>query len=752
MNKTGRGKTDVLNIKPDEVEIDGKAWDDSEVQLLVSREILLFDRARDYWEHLLTRGRDLFNKYIGDILTDEQIAAYEDTEEKIVIQPQVMKSPIRALIGQVIKGRRSGQVVTEGMLNGERSEESDIQQKILTVILKHMESTTSEKYKLREAVHDAFVSCYPNVLFFEKAGPSDSPDEGKLKLTHLPWDSCMFGPLTFNESDGSDISELWRFTLRTQAELEELFPDMVDQIRAHVEHGGNKDARQVSSVEQWDGTFSSESRDTLNGIIENSLDGLTIPGGYVQCVEHLYPIKRKQEVWVNVFDSEGNDVVIRPPDWDDNRWQQWVTDNQGKYAGPYEREVKTLWSTVFTLSGMGLNNAQHWFQKSGRGNWSVWIPELINGVPSGPAHEMSDDALANCVAEIEFLDDIRKGGGTLAFIRQGAIVNPETLPEESNKAFGVAVVSDKFNGPVNAAFSTVTRQPSDTWAKWGEHRKQSMYDNTRINETMQGAAAPRQAAIAKELEIGQALIVNAMYIDNFNRSYEKFQNLKLALIPYAYDEPDVLEIFDEDEKGKMQLPINQTEGWDQEGEPETVVNNLTSINALWRINPVDDSPTAKIRYMEEAITILNAASGPLMQADPTGKFFATFLQGLDNPVLKTAGKALEEDAAKNAQGAQQAQQQAEQAKADAVKMKAEADMIRAQKTGLTTTFTGADFATYPKLFELYQTLLAQSKAMGIQPPPAPPQDMGNLNGGEQPAQPSPQMPTQQMEQLAPAMA
>jgi hypothetical protein len=79
-----------------------------------------------------------------------------------------------------------------------------------------------------------------------------------------------------------------------------------------------------------------------------------------------------------------------------------------------------------------------------------------------------------------------------------------------------------------------------------------MFENTRINEAMLGGHAPRQSSIAKEAEIGQALTVNARYIDNMNMSWQYHQNLKLKFIPYFYNEYEALDIMDDD-SGKMQV-------------------------------------------------------------------------------------------------------------------------------------------------------------------------------------------------------
>lgn len=728
----------IYDIREDKVKIKGKAWDDPKLVTLSQRKIHQFQKAVSYWEYILLRSRQLVDRYCGRILTEDQRDSYEEIEDKVIVEPPIAKAPVRALVGQAIKGRRSGQITTEGgTYDSPAASAADVS--TVNMVLKDMEIKTKEKYRMRDAIHDCFSSCYWNVLYYDLKGPTDGRDDGRLKLVHLPWDSCVFGPLTVREPDGSDFKEMFFWDYRSQADLEANFPDMVDQIRAHWEAGKETDNQMLSSLRAWEGEATSEDRTSLSDIVERSQNSMTGPTGLVPVVYHLFPIRRKEEVWVNMFDATGNDFEIRPPTWDDDKWDKWVQENSQKYFGPLEREVVTLWFTVFTTSGMILENSKHWFQENGQLPASFWVGAVIGGVPSGPMEDMSDDVLANCVAEIEYLDDLRKGSGTLALFKEGSIKNLEDIPSESNKSFGVGIVSKDFPGHPQEAFAELKRTPNDHWKHYAEQRKAGMYENTRLNESMQGAAAPRQAAIAKELEITQALIVNAIYLDNINRSWEYHQNLKLKIMPYVYDEYEVIDIFDEEENAQKQTEINVPEQFDIDGNVTSVINDLTSHRYKWKMNPVDDSPTAKIRQMEEATTVINAAAGPLIQADPTGKFFARFLQALPNQFLKDAGKAMAQDAQMQAEQQSKAQQQETLREAQVEMMKAQSDLIRAQKDGKNISISGADLAQYPVLFNLLQSwgmvdsgqsqvpMQQQQAAPQMQaqqqaaPPPQPPQ-------------------------------
>jgi hypothetical protein len=687
----------IYNIREDEVKIEGKAWDDDEVQKLVAKKIYQIKKMADYNEFLIDRGTSLYDQYEGDILTQEQRDVYELVEDKIVIEPPIMKSPIRALVGQAMKGRRSGQVTTEGGSYENPAASAD-ESAVISLVMKDLELKTKEKYKVRDAIHDTMVAAYPTVLYFDKRGPTETNGEGKLSLSHLPWDSVLCGPLKSKEVDGSDKREMAWFEHYTQAELEANWPDMVDQIRAHIEDGeGEADGSLLSSIKEWEGTETSETRNSIYNIVEAALGSLTNVNGFVPVCQHLFPIIRKEDVWVNMMSGDEMDYIMRSPDWDDEKWEKYLADNP-KYQGPYERSVVTLWMCVFTLSGLMLACEKHWFQEGGRLPASIWTAAIHRGRPTAPTVDMSPDAIANAVAEIEYLDDLRKGGGVLGVFKEGAMANPDTIPEEASKSFGVAFVSKDFPGPVSEAFSEIRRQPNQNWKTYAEGRKTGMEENTRLNEAVQGGSAPRQAAIAKQLEITQALVVNAIYIDNVNMCWESHQNLKLSMLPYGYDEYQVLQVHDEETNEDKVVSINEPEGHDLEGLPTGIINDVSSKRYKWRLNPVDDSATAKQQYMNEAAVVMNSSAGPLIDADPSGKFFARFLQALPNPFLNDAGKALAKDAQISGEQQSQAQQQQVMHDAQVELMKAQADMIRAEKEGKSFSITGEQLATYPNLF------------------------------------------------------
>ena len=731
----------IYDIREDEVKIEGKSWNDSEIQKLVWKQIYLMQKMVDYWQPYLDRGEMLMDMYDGKILTSEQREIYETIEDKIVIEPPIAKAYVRTLLGQVIKNRKSGQIETEeGDLDNPSGDPNEIE--TIDICLKHQEKRNKEQVKIRDAIHDCMVSCYPNILLYQKRRiTEDNPL--KHGLVHPPWNSCVFGPINTREPDMSDIRELGYFQNMSMAQLIELYPKMKNTIKEHFK-AQRKDDLQLSSIVQWDDYFDAEQVSYLNNIYNAAYGNLYAPGGQVPTFMRLFPMTRKEEVWINVDsdaeDDENLSHVVLPEEWSDKKKQKWIEINKGKFEGPYEKEIVTLWQCVFTSTGLMLSNKKHWYQEYGNLPAEIFLPCMINGKPSGPMVDMSSETLRNCIAAIEFLDDVRKGDGQLLITKAGALTSEtmENITSEANKSLGVAIVSKDFPGSVHDAVDIKERHASMVWKQYQDYTKGEMIDVTRINEASQGEHAPRQSNLAKNNEIDAALVVNAIYFDNFNLQIDNLQNLDVAMIPYNYDESNMkVEAFLPNKNETKATTINVPQ-YDAEGDRLNALNDVTSKAYRWMVSPVDDSSTAKQRHMQDAINIINGSAGPLQKSDPSGKLLAQFWSTLDNPILHEAGKRLMQDVQMKQQAMGEMQKQKVMSEAQSEMMKAVADLEKAKKAGVALSFTGEQLAQYPNLWQLLQSIYQQNgidiQQSMAQMQPSPPAQPG------QPPQNGPQGP------------
>jgi hypothetical protein len=62
----------IYDIREDDIDIKGKSWDDEDVQRLCMKSLYITKKMVDYWEPFLKRGEELFKKYEGEIINEEQ--------------------------------------------------------------------------------------------------------------------------------------------------------------------------------------------------------------------------------------------------------------------------------------------------------------------------------------------------------------------------------------------------------------------------------------------------------------------------------------------------------------------------------------------------------------------------------------------------------------------------------------------------------------------------------------------------------
>jgi len=707
---TPNPSSNAYNVFEPDIKIEGKSWDDSELVDLWSRKMILLKKMVDYSRWMLARGKRYSDMYDGRVFTDSQIAIMEDVEDKIPVQPRIARSPIRALVGHALSGRRSGQVTSEsGSFEGET--ESAEESEIINLTLKHMEQSFEEKYIVRDAVENTMVSCYPCFVLFEKTTADDPLGVNGIKETLLPWDSVVYGPIKWRHPSGKDIKEYMRMEPRTQGELEMNFPDMVEQIRSHFEsyNSGDfkKDASALSSLISWENAIDSSDRNELYSIVNEVLGYVDSVGGYIPTFEHVFPVKQRRKVWQHIGDDTGTDYVF-PEQFDSEEdWQAWLSENGDDYVGPIERDVVTLFVTVFTGTGLVLMNEEHWFQERGELPGSIFVSAMVNGRPSGPFDDMAEDVLASSVFETESLHSVRKDSGTLMAHIEGKVINADDLPTEMSRQNGNIILKNDVQN-VREAIEIFPRTPNQSLFQYADRRKMQMYENTRINESMQGASAPRQSAIAKQLEISQGLVVNAIYIDNLNQCWENHQNKKLKIMPHIYEGYQYLEIRDEEnpKEPPTVVELNVPAEFDAEGnvvDPDAVYNDINARKWKWRMSAVDDSPSAKQALMNEAIIFLNSSAGPMTSFDPSGAFFASVLKAMPNIYLKEAGTMMEQQMGKHSEHQNEMERIETLKKAQVEINKSRADVIKAEKQGKSVSVTGDDLAKYPFLVELIRS-------------------------------------------------
>jgi hypothetical protein len=683
------------DISEDDINIDGKAWDSEECQVLWVKHSTECDAMEEFWAPYKERAKRCFDYEKGNIFTAKQYKQYK-IEDKYPVQPRLMESRIYALMGEILKGRRSGSITVEGGSLDNPSENAT-KVSIANVLMKDMEKDFKEKRIVKDLLHDGLVGCLPVWAWVEKGLPSKG--EGVLTATLLPWDSTAVAPFHFRYPEEITCVKFRSFL--KEAELIDKYPKLKKQIIDHRQNTGTKDNTLLTSLNEWQTTLTAKDRSRLYSIAAGGQMALGIPNAFYTVDTRVFVIYRKELIAINLENPD--DFHIRPPEWKDEQWESFIEERR-KMGVDYvedERKVRVLWQTVGTTSGLMLENKKHWYQKNGRMPGAPFWPAMIDGDPSGPGEKMLDKIVMAASADTEFLDEVRKGSGSIWLLREGYISNISAFQTEVSKNNGALFVKADFPGSMDQVAQNIQRKPNTSTLEYGTKIRSDMDDETRINSAMQGETQQNQAAIAKSMELAQGLISQSEYVENFNIWFEAFQDLKCSLIPFKYQLPDVIEIIDENTGTPVSTEINQNE-YDLTGEIVGTVNDLSAIEFKFKITTVDDSPSAKEAERQQAMIFLNAVPGPLAQIDPSGELLAYFMSAMPNRILQQVGKKLLTRAQERAQTQQQTEQTQQMMESNErlMKLKNEAEKIKASKASI--SLTGEQLMMYPELLALLQ--------------------------------------------------
>jgi hypothetical protein len=719
----------------DEVGVDvvGKDWKNDDVFRIWAKNMLIVEQQRDYWKKYIERGKTCFDFYRGEIFDDETREVYEDVEDKYVVEPNKMKAPINALVGELMQSRRSGQITVEGgNLMTPEGRSAEIQ--TVNMVLKHMERRWDEKKLQGDILQDGMIATYPVWAWFEPSPLSDIPEKGPYHPVILPWDSVYPTPFNFRSPIGKDIIGMSRFQYMSPEQLIDMFPDQADVIQDYLNEirGRLKDDKlNFDHIDNWDFSFDANQRQDIIFFVMTGINELMAPEGYFGVWERNFVIRMDEVVAVDVFNPEN--IEIRPPEWEERRWQQFLASQAERQNTKFVesiRPVKILYSTVSTTCGLVLFNEPHWFQENGRLPGIPLTPAMIDSIPEGPAKDMLSDQLAIAVARTEELDDIRKNTGSITISREGSIQNIDDMPEELNKAHGHISIKEEA-GPIPSVIQEWKRQPTKEFTNYALERERDMQQVTMINPAVMGQHVPEQSGRAKQIEIARALITQSIYVDNWNAWVRAWNNLRLRLIPYIYDHYDVLEIEDA-QAGQIQTQAVNIPQVDMNGNVVSVTNDLTSHRYQWVMQEVDDSATAKEQEYKQALVFLNAVPGPVVQADPSGKLLSRFMLAMPNRFLNEAGRALAQDADMRVQAQTRAQQREELAKLQETMAKLRIDAERAKKQGVNVTLTGDNLAQYPAFFEWLRAFGMPVEQPGQAGQPPAPQGAARPTPAQQP--------------------
>ena len=592
------------------------------------------------------------------------------------------------------QGKRSGRIITEGGASAE-------EMRLANTILKYFESSTKEAFLLNQMLFNGCTTGCPQVLWFDYAKSPEMDQIAGLIMDALRFDTFALAP--FNMADGSDCREIIRMKRCSDAELIEENPDQEDVITRH--YGLVKeDKLDVSAIiKQTAGMSIEDARfleyNVIAGLCDSNRDGRRL------VLERLYPVIVDAKVAISM-DAEGDselDYQILPPKWTEKRTREWQAQNpQYKISN---HKINALWMTRWTREGVILQNKMHWFQETtDKGEpilpIAVFVPQIIDGVPSGPGPDDSPLVLMKAISETEALHDIRCGSGDVLAYMRGSVVNFEEIPTELSIGNGIMQLDPTHApGGIDANLKFLTRNPNQNYLKYAEKTEQELDKTDLINRGIQGQSVTNQSGIAKQTEIARAIVGYSIIVDNFNQTYQRVKNMECLLVPYVFTEDQTIQLADDDKQQSEQVTVNQTE-YDLSGKPKVVANDLSSVKWRWRLVPGDDSLTARQQELNEMLIFWNTAAPALIAQDETLATLASVMKSMSNRTAKEIGKMIEEKANVKAQQLSQQQMMTVMSDMQLKQAKAQAEMKKADKFGYAFSIKPEDLRMYPEVYQM----------------------------------------------------
>jgi hypothetical protein len=685
----------IENFDETKVKIGSSSWDSEEMRQLWAKSELSFRSLCDYWTPAYRDGKKCMDYLLGNIFDPEVRAYYEDVQQKVCIEPRVLKPRINTICGQIIKGKKSGKVTSEkGGMSATEAYQAN-------TILKFLEMELKEDAKLDSMVFTGCVTGCPQVAKFDLAETPCGHPIGGLTLDYLPWDSVVVSP--FCDPSGDDITEMVWMSRLPIGKLIDENPDQEKQIKHHYNNVILD--KNFSALLQSTGGLNVETArylnfDVITGSSNTALDGRAL------CCERWFTTKVKLYVAIAEIEQSIDilDYQIFPSNWTEERRGRWIRQNPGYKL--VQRDVKVIWVTRWTREGLVLKNEMHWFQESNsKGDpilpAVVFVPQIIDGVPTGPGPDLRPLVLMNAISETEYLHDIRMGSGDLLGYIEGTVKNHADLPTEMTRPQGIVVFDQTKVADASKAVTQIRRTPSEKYGQYANKVRNDMVDTDLVTPSLMGQQVPDESGKSKALNIGQSMLAYQHMADNFNETFSRIKNLECQLIPYAFTEEQVIQIYDEDlqEDGRP-VAINQVE-YDLDG--NRIINPASDLSgAKWRyrLTTGDDSATAREQEMNEMLVFWNTTAPTLIQADTTLSLLSSVLISMKNNTAKEVGRVISEKAQVQAKQMSQQQMTESMATLEEAKGKADAARLKAIRSGFSFSITPDDLVKNPQVYQL----------------------------------------------------
>lgn len=546
----------------------GRMTPDQE-RALVAKNLIVWDGDHAFWSKKLLSGKENFDALVGNIFTDGEKQEYH-AQDKLILQIPELVPKINALEGMQIAGRREGVIVPIG---GEDAPDTEI----IGHLVKDIQRKNHLDMELTSAFTDALVAGFPTWIFFERTPDSDMRQ--KVEVFHEIWDAVLPDP-KFTRRDYSDAERLTRVRLMTRDQLIQKYPQRKKQIETGLQLGNFSD-----NLFADQSGFTEQERDALFNQITSASD-LYSRQGLVYVVERLHFVYIPTTVFVSPYSDKPE---ILPPEWGQaevNRWMEFHPDYQR-----VDKEMKILWVTTCTASGLLLENKRHWFQE-GEFPAEIYVPRMWNNKIYGVVEFLKGSLKGRNVTKIEHLHSLRMSNDDLMVVKEGSLVNAKDAATEKGRTGGILVRS-KYSQPEDIQFPLNQREQLG-WADMSSMFLEDL-DRLSVDRNFEGGVqSSQESGRAIERRITQTQVKYSPYLSAFNLTNLRVTRKILLMIPYTHTEYEIFRFVDPKNGRPQQVAFNEPEEFSWVGEGATrVKNNLCGARYDYVEAEGDNSVTAK---------------------------------------------------------------------------------------------------------------------------------------------------------------
>ncbi len=579
---------------------------------VVAKALLTWDGDAAFWAGELAKGKGNYDSLVGNIFSEGEKTEYARQDKLLLSIPELVPK-INALEGMQIAGRREGIIVPVG---GEDAPDTEI----IGHLVKSIQRKNNLDLELTAAFTDGIVTGYPSWIFFDRV-PGDEMNK-ELEVYHEPWDSVLPDP-KFMRREYSDAERLTRVKLMSLDQLKNKYVERRKAIDGHI--------KGKFTVNPFTDQFSltAAERDLLFNQINSSSEQLA-RSGLVYVIERMFFVYIPTTVWVSKYT---NQVEILPENWSEPEVNRWI-----QFHPDYERvqkEMKILWVTTVTSTGLLLENRRHWFQE-GEFPAEVYIPRLWNNKVYGVVEFLKGSLKGRNVTKIEHLHSLRMSNDDLMIVTEGALVNPADAAKEKGRTGGI-LVRKRGSSSEDITFPLNHREQLG-WADMSETFLADI-DRLSVDRNFEGGVqSSQESGKAIQQRISQTQVKYSPYLSTFNLTNLRTTRKILLMVPYTYTEPQMLAYMDPKSNQPRQVMLNEETEYSWVGEGVARVrNNLSGCRFDYVEAEGDNSITAK----EHELAVFNDIMERVARF-PQIEFWPALLTSVPNRMAQDFGRKLQQ--------------------------------------------------------------------------------------------------------------